>query len=148
MQEYMESVMGSALGGAEGGFTFVSQTGEALINFGADGHATMNADNFALNFTIDVSGVSLDMAVTMDGASSSDFVIDSPGQITFTNSDTGDMSLVVTIGGAETISSSDLASFFGEPDTTSTFTYECQGNTMLYTPPVENAIPLTLTRVG
>lgn len=148
MQDYMESLMGSALDDSLGNFTFVSQTGEALINFGADGRATMNADNFALHFTIDVSGVSLDMAVTLNGTSSSDFVVDSPGQITFSNGDTSDMSLSVTIGGNETTSSSDLTSFFGEPDTTSTFTYECQGSTMLYTPPVENAIPLTLTRVG
>ena len=151
MGEYMASIMAASGGSAE--FQFVGQEGYLRYTFGADGAAAIDANRFVVSFTITVQNVSLDMAVSIDGAGTATYEAGG-GTMLFADPNVDGLSFSATMAGTELFSgtSSELASLFGvSADGTSTaFTYECSGDTFRYTPPagIPGVQPVALTRVG
>lgn len=149
MGQYMASIMSSA--GAE--IQFVGQEGYLRYTFAPDGAAAIDANNFVVSFAIAVQDVSLDLAVSIEGAGAATYEAGA-GTMLFADPNVGDLSFSASMAGTELFSgtSSELASLFGvSADGTSTaFTYECSGDTFTYTPPVgiPGVMPVVLTRVG
>jgi len=145
---YMSSIL-PATAGAK--FSLTGQDGYVHYVFGADGSVAFEAQDFVVRFTIAVSGVSFDMEVGIDGAGSATYAADA-GSMTFSNSSGGELTFYTTLAGTQVFSgtSDELASLFGiSADAASaTFSYQCEGDTLTYTPPIENAQPVVLTRVG
>lgn len=147
MSDYFESIMAQSGGVAK----FVGQDGSVTYVFGNDGVASVNAENFAMTLAIDVQGTTFEIVVSIDGRATSNYTLSEPNKITFSNPEMGDLTFSATMNGQELFSSTpdEMAAMFGvsEDPRYNTFTYECSGDTLKYTPPVENASPITLKRV-
>ena len=147
MSAYFESIMAQSGGAAK----FVGQDGTVTYVFGNDGVASVDADNFTMKLAIDVQGTAFEILVTINGQATANYTLSEPNQITFSNPQMGDLTFSATMNGQELFSSTpdELAAMFGvsEDPKYNTFTYECSGDTLKYTPPVENASPITLQRV-
>ncbi len=150
MSVYMSSIIPAT---SEAEFTFAGQEGYVRYTFSADGTVSFEANNFVVRFAIGVSGVSLDLAVSIDGSGTAVYSADA-GAITISNSDTDSLTFSATLGGEEMFSgtSGELGSLFGvsEDAASATLLYQCAGDTLTYTPPVDidNVQPVVLTRVG
>ena len=147
MSNYFESVMAKSGGAAK----FVGQDGNITYVFGNDGVASVDAENFTMKLAIDVQGTSFNIVVTINGRATANYTLSDPNKITFSNPQMGDLKFSATMNGQELFSSTpeELAAVFGVSNDPkyNTFTYECSGDTLKYTPPVENASPITLKRV-
>jgi hypothetical protein len=98
-----------------------------------------------------VQGVALDIVVSITGRATANYTLSDPNKITFSNPQMGDLKFSATLNGQELFAGTpdEMAAMFGvSPDPKyNTFTYECSGDTLKYTPPVKNAKPLTFKRV-
>jgi hypothetical protein len=149
MSAYMSSIMQQAEGAS---FEPAGQEGEVRYVFNVDGTLSFEANNFVVRFAISVSGVSFDLAVTMDGSGTGTYNAGA-GSLTIAGSDVESMRFSATLGGTELFSSTsgELASLFGaSAEGSSTFPYTCAGDTLTYTPPVdlEGVQPVVLSRVS
>ena len=147
MSNYFTGVMAQAGNGAK----VVGQDGSITYVFGNDGIASVNANNFKMTLAVDVQGVSLEVIVSINGQATANYTLSDPNKITFSNPHLGDLKFSATLNGQELFTGTpdELAAMFGvsaDPKY-NTFTYECSGDTLKYTPPVKNAKPLTFKRV-
>jgi len=147
MSDYFAGIMAQAGSGAK----FVGQDGTITYVFGNDGVASVDAENFKMTLGVDVQGVALNIIVSITGRATADYTLSDPNQITFSNPHLGDLKFSATLNGQELFTGTpdELAAMFGvsaDPKY-NTFTYECSGDTLKYTPPVKNARPLTFKRV-
>jgi len=147
MSDYFTGVMAQAGSGAK----FVGQDGSITYVFGNDGVASVDAENFKMTLSVDVQGVALNIVVSITGRATADYTLSDPDKITFSNPHLGDLKFSATLNGQELFTGTpdELAAMFGvstDPKY-NTFTYECSGDTLKYTPPVKNAKPLTFKRV-
>ena len=147
MSDYFTGVMAQAGSGAK----FVGQDGTITYVFGNDGVASVDAENFKMTLGVDVQGVALNIVVSITGRATADYTLSDPNKITFSNPHLGDLKFSATLNGQELFTGTpdELAAMFGvsaDPKY-NTFTYECSGDTLQYTPPVKNAKPLTFKRV-
>jgi hypothetical protein len=149
MGAYLTSVIPSAAG-AE--ISVTGQEGFVRYTFGDDSTVAFNADNFVMRFAINVSGLALNLDVSIDGTGTATYSGDAAGQLTFSNASTEGLTFSAALNGNELFSgtSTELAGLFGvSPDGSSTsVAYECQGDTLRYTPPVTNAQPVVLRRIS
>lgn len=151
MGEYMASIMAAA--GASAEFQFSGQEGYLRYAFGPDGTATIDANDFVVNFAISMQDLTFDMAVSIDGTGTAAYEAGG-GAMLFSDPNVDDLTFSATMAGTELFSgtSNELASLFGvSADGTSTaFTYECSGDTFTYVPPVgiPGVQPVVLTRVS
>ena len=147
MSDYFTGVMAQVGNGAK----FVGQDGTVTYVFGTDGTASVTADNFKMTLGVDVQGVTLNIVVSINGHATSNYTLSDPNKITFSKPELGDLKFSATMNGTELLSGTpdELAAMFGiSPDSKyNTFTYDCNGDTLKYTPPVKNARPLTFKRV-
>lgn len=147
MSDYFTGVMAQAGNGAK----FVGQDGRVTYVFGNDGTASVEADNFKMTLQVDVQGVALNIVVSINGRATANYTLSNPNKITFSNAQMGDLKFSATLNGSELFAGTpdEMAAMFGvSPDPKyNTFTYECSGDTLKYTPPVKNAKPLTFKRV-
>ncbi|HLF26257.1 MAG TPA: hypothetical protein VJG32_07970 [Anaerolineae bacterium] len=146
MSGYIESVMSNVEG-----IEFAGQDGAVRYTFAPDGQALFDAQNFAMRFEGAVSGVPLNLEISINGTGTATYEVSAAGSMTISNSDVTDMTFSATLNGAEIFSdaSGELGSLFGAvDDETATLTYTCAGDTLTYTPPLENAQPITLNRVS
>ena len=146
MSTYMESVMaksGSAV-------TLVGQTGGFVYTFGADGNAHVEAQDFTMKMSMDVQKLKFDINITISGAADSQYTA-TADKVTYSNGETKNLKVSATMNGTELFSTTpdELAAMFGvSPDPKyNTFGYQCQGDTLVYTPPITDAQPITLKRV-
>ena len=144
---YMESVLQDL-----GTIDFVSQEGSVRFDFGADGAASVTADNFVTNYAGNVAGVALDVSVSVNGEGAADYtVVDN--QIFYSNPIGQGLTFAAAVGGNEVFAYEvdNIGELFGmgavNPDE-EPFTYTCEGDSLRYTPPVEGAAPVELVRVG
>lgn len=144
----MSSIL-PATAGAE--FSLAGQEGYVRYVFDTDGNVVFEAQDFVVHFTISVSGTSFDMEVGIDGAGSATYAAEA-GSMTISNSTGGELTFYAALAGTEIFSgtSDELASLFGvSADAANvTFSYQCAGDTLTYTPPIENAQPVVLRRVS
>jgi hypothetical protein len=151
MGPYMASIMSAA--GASAEFQFVDQEGYLRYTLGPDSTATIDANDFVVNFAIAVQDLTFDMAVSIDGTGTATYEVDG-GEMLFSDPNVDDLTFSATMAGNELFSgtSNELASLFGvSADGTSTaFTYECSGDTFTYVPPVgvPGVQPVVMTRVS
>ena len=147
MSDYFRGVMSQAGNGAK----FIGQDGTVTYVFGNDGVASVEADNFKMTLAVDVQGTTLNIIVSLNGHATADFTLSDPDRITFSHPQMGDLKFSATMNGTELLSGTpaELAAMFGvSPDPKfNTFTYDCSGDTLTYTPPVQNARPLVFKRV-
>ena len=149
--QYMASIMASA--GASAEFQFAGQEGYLRYTFGPDGTATIDANDFVVNFAISMQDLTFDMSVSIDGTGTAAYEAGG-GEMLFSDPSVDDLTFSATMAGNELFSgtSNELASLFGvSADGTSTaFTYECSGDTFTYVPPVgiPGVQPVVLTRVS
>ena len=147
MSDYFAGVMSQAGNGAK----FVGQDGTVTYVFGNDGVASVEADNFKLTLAVDVQGTTFNIIVSINGRATANFTLSDPDKITFSNPQLGDLKFSATMNGTELLTGTpdELAAMFGvSPDPKyNTFTYDCSGDTLKYTPPVKNAQPLVFKRV-
>jgi hypothetical protein len=147
MSAYFTGVMAQAGNGTK----FVGQDGSITYVFGNDGVASVEADNFMMTLAVDVQGVALDIVVSIAGRATANYTLSDPNKITFSNPQMDDLKFSATLNGQELFAGTpdEMAAMFGvSPDPKyNTFTYECSGDTLKYTPPVKNAKPLTFKRV-
>jgi len=150
MSTYMSSIIPATSGAA---FTFVGQEGYVRYTFNPDGTVSFDANDFVVHFAIGISGVSLDLAVSIDGSGTATYAADA-GTLTVSNSDADSLTFSATLGGEEMFSgaSGELGSLFGvsEDAASAMLLYQCAGDTLTYTPPVDidNVQAVVLTRVG
>ncbi|MDX1613286.1 MAG: hypothetical protein R3300_03190 [Candidatus Promineifilaceae bacterium] len=144
---YMESVLQGV-----GNIEFVGQEGAVRFDFGADGQASVTADNFVTSYAGNVAGVTLDVSVSVNGEGAADYTI-VDNQIFYSNPIGQGLTFAATLGGNEVFSYQvdNIGELFGmgnvNPDE-EPFTFICEGDSLLYTPPVEGAAPVELVRVG
>ena len=148
MSNYFASILARTGGQAQ----FVGQTGDLTYDFGSDGKATIAANNFAMNLKITAQGLSLPIAVSITGTATANYTTGAPNKITFTDSQYSGLTFSAKMNDQELFSgsSAELGALFGSSTDPkySTVTYECSGDTIMYTPPLANAKPVTLTRVS
>jgi hypothetical protein len=136
---------------AGNGAKFTGQDGSITYVFGNDGIAAVEANNFKMTLKVDVQGVALDIVVSINGRATANFTLSDPNKITFFNPQLGDLKFSATLNGSKLFAGTpdEMAAMFGvSPDPKyNTFTYECNSDTLKYTPPVKNAKPLTFKRV-
>ena len=147
MSDYFTSIMAQAGNGAK----LAGQEGRVTYVFGNDGVTSVDAENFKMTLAVDVQGVALDIVVSINGRATANYTLSDPNRITFSNAQTGDLTFSATLNGQALFSGTpdEMAAMFGvsaDPKY-NTFTYECSGDTLKYTPPVKNAKPVTLKRV-
>jgi hypothetical protein len=147
MSTYMESVMaksGSAV-------TLVGQTGGFVYTFGADGNAHVEAQDFTMKMSMDVQKLKFDINITISGAADSQYTA-TADKVTYSNGKVNGLKISATMNGTELFSTTpdELAAMFGvSPDPKyNTFGYQCDGDTLVYTPPIADAQPITLKRVN
>lgn len=149
MGAYMASIIPSAAGAA---IDVTGQEGFLRYTFSDDGTVAFNADNFVLHFAISISGAAFNLDVSINGTGTATYSGDDAGNLQFSNASTEDLTFSASLNGTELFSgsSTELAGLFGaSPDGGSaTIVYECQGDTLRYTPPVANAQPVVLRRIS
>jgi hypothetical protein len=147
MSDYFSGVMAQAGGGAK----FIGQTGSITYVFGNDGVASIEADNFKMTMQVEAQGTAFDIVVSITGRATANFTLSETDKITFSTPQMGDLTFSATMNGQElfTGTPAEMAAMFGvSPDPKyNTFAYECSGDTLKYTPPVQNAKPLTFKRL-
>lgn len=146
MSVYMQSIMaksGSAV-------SLVEQTGGLVYTFAADGTAHAEAQDFTMKMTMTVEKLTFDLNVTISGAADSQYTA-TDDQITFSNGEVKGLKVSATMNGTELFSSTpdELAAMFGvSPDPKyNVFGYQCSGDTLVYTPPVEDVQPVVMKRM-
>ncbi len=147
MSEYFGSLMSQAGNPAQ----YEGQEGKIIYTFGADGKAKIEAQDFTAKLKITVQNLSFPMEVKMTGSATADYTTSDPNKVTFSNNDVGNFKLSITMNGQEmsSITSDELAAFGLSSDPKyNTFTYECSGDTLKYTPPLPNVKPVVLKRVN
>ncbi len=132
-------------------FTISDQSGNLSLTFGADGKATMNANQWKVTLTGNVEKVPLTIVISVNGAAHADYTA-ADGKIVFTNRTNDNMIMSSTVNGQQLFSgtSDELAGMFGVSGSNNaynSFPYECAGNVLQYTPPIANAQPVILKRV-
>jgi hypothetical protein len=126
-------------------------TGTAKFTFNPDGTSKFTAENFVENFSVSmgVSGtaVTVPVAFNINGSSTADYIVEGD-QITFTNQDTGDLTITYNMSESEMDLSSSL---LGEPGTVKLYQFACadQNTLSLKVTAITNMdlAPLILTRI-
>jgi hypothetical protein len=146
MSDYFAAVMAKTKTNA----AIVGQKGQLLYTFTPDGHAAIKAGPFQETVQAKVQGLALDMVITLDGQATSAYT-STPDKITFTNPDNSHFKISATLNGQDMFAGTtpdDLAAAFGvsaDPKY-NTSSYECDGDTLKITPPVQNAHAIALKR--
>lgn len=146
MSQYMQSVMatsGSAV-------SLVGQSGRITYVFGADGSAKVTAQDFTMKMAMTVEKLTFELDVVMSGGATSTYAA-TADKVTFADGELQDLKVSATMNGTELFKSTpaELAAMFGvSPDAKySTFGYQCSADTLVYTPPIDNAQPVVMKRV-
>jgi hypothetical protein len=147
MSDYFSSVMAKA----NTPFTIASKEGSVRLTFGPDGKASMTANQWKATLAGTLQGLTLNVVISINGSASADYAA-TADKITFSNRTDDNLVMSATLNGQELFSgsSSELGAMFGiagSDDTYNTITYECDGNTLNYVPPIANARAVVLTRV-
>jgi hypothetical protein len=143
--------MQSVFARSGGAVSFVGQTGRVVYVFGADGSAKVDAQDFTMKMSMAVEKLTFDINVILSGAADSQYVA-AADKITFSNGEMKGLKVSATMNGTELFSDTpaELAAMFGaSPDPKfNTFGYQCDATTLVYTPPIEDAQPIVMKRVG
>ena len=104
-----------------------------------------------MKMSMDVQKLKFDINVTISGATDSQYTA-SADKITFSHGEVKGLKISATMNGNELFSTTpdELAAMFGvSPDPKyNTFGYQCDGDTLVYTPPIADAQPVTMKRVN
>jgi hypothetical protein len=146
MSDYFASVMSQADNIA----AIVGQNGRLLYTFTADGQATVKAEAFQEIIELTTQGLKLEMILTVNGEATSTYT-STPDTFTFANADNSAFKLSATLNGQEMFSDTtpdEMAAAFGVSNDPkyNTSTYECDGDTLKITPPVQNARAIVFQR--
>jgi hypothetical protein len=146
MSDYFASVMSQADNIA----AIVGQNGRLLYTFTADGQATVKAEAFQEIIELTTQGLKLEMVLTVNGEASSTYTSTSD-TFTFANTDNNQFKLSATLNGQEMFSDTtpdEMAAAFGVSNDPkyNTSAYECDGDTLKITPPVQNARAIVFQR--
>lgn len=143
---YMQSVIAKSGGDVK----FIGQTGRIVYAFGADGKARVVAQDFTMKLAMAVQMLTFDINVTISGAANSQYTA-TADKITYSNGEMKDLKVSAKMNGTELFSSTpdELAAMFGasaDPRYNSV-AYQCDGTTLVYTPPIADAQPVIMKRV-
>jgi hypothetical protein len=146
MSDYFAAVMSQANNVA----SIVGTNGRMLYTFTADGRASVQAEKFQEIIELTTEGLKLEMVITVNGEASSAYASDTE-TFTFSDPDTSQFTLSATLNGQELFSDTtpdEMAAAFGVSNDPkyNTSTYECDGDTLQITPPVQNARPIIFQR--
>ena len=148
MSDYFAAVMSKTKTNA----TIVGQNGQLLYTFTPDGHATIEAQSFQEEIQAKVQGFPLDMVIAMNGDATSTYT-HTLTTITFAHPDNSRFKISATVNGQEMFGATtpdEMAAAFGlsaDPKY-NTSVYECDGDTLRITPPVQNAHAIVLKRIA
>ena len=146
MSDYFASVMSQADNIA----AIVGQNGRLLYTFTPDGQATVKAEAFQEIIELTTQGIKLEMILTVDGEAASTYT-STPDTFTFAGTDNSVFKLSATLNGQEMFSDTtpdEMAAAFGVSNDPkyNTSAYECAGDTLKITPPVQNARAIVFQR--
>lgn len=96
-------------------------TGDAYLTFNEDGSGSFMADNFIVNFTMEISSMALPVVLTQNGTSTAHFTI-SGDQITLEDQDMGDYTILMDMAG--TTSNLDF-NVLGNPGEVQLYQFSC-----------------------
>jgi hypothetical protein len=146
MSDYFASVMSQADNIA----SIVGTNGRMLYTFTADGRASVQAEKFQEIIELTTQGLKLEMILTVNGEATSTYT-GTPDTFTFANADNSAFKLSATLNGQEMFSDTtpdEMAAAFGVSNDPkyNTSVYECAGDTLKITPPVQNARAIVFQR--
>ncbi len=144
MSDYFASVMSQADNIA----AIVGQNGRMLYTFTTDGRAAVKAEKFQELIELTTQGLKLETILTVDGEANSTYT-STADTFTFSDPDNSAFKLSATVNGQEMFSDTtpdELAAAFGVSNDPkyNTSTYECDGDTLKITPPVQKARAIVL----
>ena len=142
---------GSILSQGQSPATYTGSEGDILYTFGADGKASINAQDFVAKFNFSAQNLTVPLEVHLTGTADVGYTATTTNQITFSDVQANGLKFSATMGGQELFSSTpaELSAAFGVSNDPqyNTFKYECSATTLMYTPPISTAKPITLERV-
>lgn len=146
MSDYFASVMSQADNIA----AIVGQNGRLLYTFTADGQASVKAEEFQEIIELTTQGLKLEMILTVNGEAASTYT-STPDTFTFADTDNSAFKLSATLNGQEMFSDTtpdEMAAAFGVSNDPkyNTSIYECAGDTLKITPPVQKARAIVFQR--
>jgi hypothetical protein len=127
-------------------------TGTGVFTFTSDGSAKFSADNFVQKFTVNSSinglSVAIPVILTINGATTASYVLQGD-QISLSNQDLGDVTIVANVMGTDTNLASDF--LMGQPGSIKLYQFACNdaNSLSLKVIAIENVdfAPILLTRV-
>jgi hypothetical protein len=130
--------------------SIVGQNGRLLYAFTADGRAAVKAEEFQEIIELTTQGIKFEMILTVNGEATSTYT-STPDTFTFADADNSAFKLSATLNGQEMFSDTtpdEMAAAFGVSNDPkyNTSTYECAGDTLKITPPVQNARAIVFQR--
>lgn len=148
MSDYFASVMSQA----ENIASIVGTNGRMLYTFTADGRALVKSEGFQEIIEIASQGLKLEMILTVSGEASSAYT-STAKTFTFSDLDNSRFKLSATLNGQEMFTDTtpdEMAAAFGVSNDPkyNTSAYECDGDTLKTTPPVQIARAIILQRVA
>jgi hypothetical protein len=119
----------------------VSSTGSLRFTLNQDGTLIGAADRFKVQTKVNLSFLPLNVEVDMNGTASADYSLDKANQtISYSNFDPGDLTINTSANGISMDQQIDLNGLMlGAENGTTTTQYQCQGDTLLISLPIEQA---------
>ena len=129
----------------------LDESGPVTYQFVNSGQAHVTVDHFAMKVKAPVQGLTLNLNVVIDGEVTAHYTGNSSDQLAFSNVQLDGLTVSAGTGKRTLFSGTptEMADMFGlslDP-LFNTSTYSCRGDVLKYTPPLQNASEVVLTRV-
>jgi hypothetical protein len=129
----------------------LSESGPVTYQFDPDGQAQVIVDHFAMKVKAPVQGFTLNLNVVIDGKVTAHYTGSQSDQLAFSDVQLDGLKVSAGTGKSQLFSgtSTEMADLFGlslDP-LFNTSTYSCRGDVLTYTPPLQNASEVVLTRI-
>jgi hypothetical protein len=129
----------------------LSEAGPVTYQFDPNGQARVTVDHFTMKVKAPVQGFTLNLNVVIDGEATARYTGSPSDQLAFSNVNLDGLTVSAGTGKRTLFSGTptEMADLFGlslDP-LFNTSTYTCRGDVLNYTPPLQNASEVVLTRV-
>ena len=130
----------------------LGESGPITYQFDKSGQARVTVDHFTMKMKAPVQGLSLNLNVIIDGDATARYTASQSNELAFSNVQLDGVTVSAGTGKRELFAGTpgEMADMFGlslDP-LFNTSTYSCRGDTLKYTPPLQNASEVVLKRVS
>ena len=146
----LSTYLAALTGGTNTQAQVLSESGPITYHFDAQGQARVTLDRFAMKMKVPLQGLPLTLNITIDGDATAGYT-GASDQLAFSNVRLDGLTVSAKLGKQEVFSGTptEVANQFGFSlaPLFNPAAYDCQVNTLKYTPPLQDAQAVTLQRI-